>query len=366
MGGALAPLRCAVIGTGGVAHLHAAALAAHAAAHVVAVTDLDRVRADEFAARWGIPGVYDNMEDLLRAARPQLVLICTPPAAHLSQARAAFAAGAHVLVEKPPAPTLEALDDMQSAARAANRSLAVVFQQRTGTAAAHVRELLRAGVLGRPLVATCHTLWFRDQTYFDVPWRGAWSTEGGGTTLGHGIHQLDLLAYLLGDWATVEARLWRADRETETEDLSTATIVFKSGVVASVVNSAVSPREVSAIRIDTQMATITVEHLSSHGHENWKISPAPGVPADRIASWSLPQGEVRSGHDALIHGVVDALLHGEELPPTASDPARSLELVAAVYASAAADGAPITPQGLAAHPTHRAGFVSPVCDLRPL
>ena len=61
----------------------------------------------------------------------------------------------------------------------------------------------------------------------------------------------------------------------QTEDASTATVTFENGVVAQVVSSTVSPRETSSIRIDTQKATITVDHLYGHGHENWSITPAP-------------------------------------------------------------------------------------------
>ena len=357
-------LRCAIVGTGAVAHRQARAVQAHPHAHLVAVTNQTREKADEFAALWGGPSVYDTLDDLLAAEHPDVVLICTPPAVHREQTVASFAAGAHVVVEKPPAPSLEELDEMRAAAAAAGRRLAVVFQQRTGTAAAHVRRLLADGVLGRPLIAVCQTLWYRDEDYFAVPWRGKWETEGGGTTLGHGIHQLDLLGHLLGDWASVQGRLWRLDRETQTEDASTATIVFRSGVVAQVVTSAVSPRQTSSIRIDTQKATVTVDHLYGHGHENWAITPAPGYEAD-VDTWALPDVEERSDHGPLLRDVFDALLSGSALPSTADEPARSFELVAAIYASAAADGALITPAELKVHPTHRAGLASPVADMRP-
>ncbi|MCT9819803.1 Gfo/Idh/MocA family oxidoreductase [Microbacterium sp. W1N] len=356
-------LRCAIIGTGAVAHLHARAVAQHPRAALVAVTDLDRTRAEAFAAEHG-GHVHDTLEALLAAERPDVVLVCTPPGAHRAQTLAAFAAGAHVVVEKPPAPSLDELDEMRAAAAAAGRRLAVVFQQRTGTAAAHVKRLLAAGALGRPLLAVCETLWFRGDDYFAVPWRGRWETEGGGTTLGHGIHQIDLLAYLLGDWASVEGRLWRLDRETQTEDASTATVTFAGGAVAQVVTSAVSPRQVSAIRIDTQKATVTVDHLYGHGHDDWKITPAPGFESE-AEGWALPADEERSDHAPLLRDVFDALLADAPLPPTAADPARSFEIVAAIYASAAAGGAPVTPADLAAHPTHRGGFASPVTDMRP-
>lgn len=356
-------LRAALVGTGAVAHAHARAVDAHPRAELVAVADLSAEKAAEFAARYGVPASYGDLDAMLAAERPDVVLICTPPAPHRAQALAAIAAGAHVVVEKPPAPSLDELDDMRAAAAEAHRELAVVFQQRTGTAASHVRALLRSGALGRPLVAVCQTLWFRDAHYFAVPWRGKWETEGGGTTLGHGIHQLDLLAHLLGDWASVQGRLWRLDRDTETEDVSTATIRFAEGAVAQVLTSAVSPRETSSIRIDTQKATITVDHLYGHGHENWRITPAPGFEHEADA-WVFPDAEERSDHGPLLRDVFDALLDGTPLPATADAPARSLELVAAIYASAAADGAVITPDDLAAHPTHRAGFASPVTDLR--
>lgn len=358
-------LRCALVGTGAVAHLHARAVQAHPHARLVAVADISRAAAEEFAAAWAAPAVYDTLAEMLQEERPDVVLICTPPGVHREQALAALAAGAHVVVEKPPAPSLDELDEMRAAAHAAGRQLAVVFQQRTGTAAAHVRALLQRGALGRPLVAVCQTLWFRDADYFAVPWRGRWETEGGGTTLGHGIHQLDLLGYLLGEWASVQGRLWRLDRETETEDVSTATITFAGGVVAQVVTSAVSPRQASSIRLDTQRATVTVDHLYGHGHENWKITPAPGHEQE-AAAWEFPEWEERSDHGPLLRDVFDALLAGDPLPSTADEPARAIELVAAIYASAAADGAVVTPADLATHPTHRRGFASPVVDLRGL
>ncbi|MFT4210843.1 MAG: Gfo/Idh/MocA family oxidoreductase [Microbacterium sp.] len=357
-------LRCAIVGTGAVARLHAQAVTAYPRADLVAVVDRSRAAAESFSGEWGGPVVYDSLDALLSVERPDVVLVCTPPAAHHGQVLESVAAGAHVVVEKPPAASLAELDEMRAAAAAAaDRTLSVVFQQRTGTAAAHVRHLLHAGVLGRPLVALCETLWYRDERYFSAPWRGRWQTEGGGTTLGHGIHQLDLLGFLLGDWVSVQARLWRLDREIETEDVSTATITFANGVVAQVVTSAVSPRQTSSIRIDTQKATVTVDHLYGHGHDDWRITPAPGFEVEADA-WTLPEAEERSDHAMLLRDVFDALLAGAPLPPTADEPARALELVAAIYASAAADGAVVTPAALADHPTHRASFVSPVIDPR--
>ncbi|WP_084106075.1 Gfo/Idh/MocA family protein [Demequina sp. NBRC 110056] len=357
-------LRAAIVGTGAIAHAHAEALSAIPGGTLVAVADRDPASAAAFAERFG-GAVHESLEDLLAVERPDVVHICTPPGVHAPQAIAAMEAGAHVVCEKPAALSLAELDRMVEAAGRTGRELAIVFQQRTGTAAAHVKDLLDAGALGRPLVGVCQTLWFRDQAYFDVPWRGKWATEGGGPTLGHAIHQIDLLAYLLGEWESVRADLWRIDRETGTEDSSTATVTFESGAVASVVTSAVSPREVSAIRIDTERATVTVEHLYGHGHDHWRITPAPGVAEDEVARWALPSMEEPSGHVPLLREIYGALAAGEPLPPLAADPARSFEIVTAVYSSAAHDGARVARQSLREDTARMASLEAPVTERRP-
>lgn len=222
------PLRAAIVGTGAVARLHAEAIKSLPGVELIAAADPLPGRAREFAATHGIPRSFASLDELLDILDVDVVHLCTPPDGHAEQTRLAFAAGAHVITEKPPALSLAEVDVMTDAARAAGRQLAVVFQQRTGSAAAHVKSLLDSGVLGRPLFALCQTLWLRGTDYYSVPWRGKWDTEGGGTTLSHGIHQVDLLAYLLGPWSRVEGRMWRVARDLETEDVSTGTIAFES------------------------------------------------------------------------------------------------------------------------------------------
>lgn len=357
------PLRAAIVGTGAIANAHAEAIAATADAELVAVVDRDPELARAFAERWSVPSTAASLDALLADGGIDVLHVCTPPGVHAEQAIAALDAGVHVVCEKPAALSLDQLDAMTDAAARNDRRLAVVFQQRTGSAAAHVRGLLDSGALGRPLVATCQTLWFRDPAYFEVPWRGKWATEGGGPTLGLGIHQIDLLAWLLGDWASVQGQLWRLDRETQMEDVSTAVVSFAGGAVASVITSALSPRETSSIRIDTELATVTVDHLYGHGHEHWRITPAPHVDPETAAGWALPEVEEASGHGPLVRDIYASLQSGARLPSTASDAARSFEIVTAIYSSAAS-GALVTPTTLRDDADRRRSLESPVTDLR--
>lgn len=357
-------LKAAIVGTGAVAHLHAQAVLADPRVDLIAVSNRSAARRDEFADRYDVVGRYATIDELLAGEELDIVILCTPPDLHLEQALAAYAAGVHVICEKPPALSLAELDEMQAAADAAGLALAIVFQQRTGSAAAHVKHLLDTGALGRPLLAQCQTLWLRGDDYYAADWRGTWDGEGGGTTLGHGIHQMDLLAHLLGDWAEVDARVWRLARGIEMEDVSTATIRFANGVVATAVSSVLSPRETSYVRIDTELATVELEHLYGHSGESWRITPARGVSAERSATWALPVVDEPSGHTPLVRAVVDALSTGSPLPDLVTHARRPLELVTAIYASATRRR-PITHESLDADDRFRLSLRSDVEDLRP-
>jgi predicted dehydrogenase len=344
------------VGTGNVASLHAAALAGLAGqAEVVAAADVDEGRLAEFAAEHGVPERYQDIGELLAGSKPDLVHLCTPPALHCSQALACLRAGVSVLAEKPPVLSLHELDQLAECQGPAGggvggaggepRWFATVFQHRFGSGARRLRAAIAAGALGRPLLAVCHTTWFRDQAYFDVPWRGRFETEGGGPTMGHGVHQMDLLLSVLGDWTEVSAVARRQARRTETEDLSLAHVSFASGAVASVINSVLSPREESYLRFDFTRATVELTHLYGYGDEDWRVTPAPGCEDQVLAAWQAGEAGIRSGHPAQFAEVLRCLREGTAPPVTLPDARRTLALAAGSYASAFGGG-PVRPADL--------------------
>ncbi len=327
--------RIAVVGTGGIAAVHADGLATLSdRARLVAAADIDADRLDAFCARHRVPGRYRDLETLLAEERPDLVHLCTPPGLHRQQAVSCLEAGVNVLCEKPPALSLADLDAIAAAEERGGAYFATVFQHRFGSGAARLRAAAADGALGRPMVAVCDTLWYRPDGYFAVPWRGNWEVEGGGPTMGHGIHQFDLLLSVLGDWHEVTAVAARRARPTATEDVSCAIATFADGTVATVVNSLLSPRETSYLRFDFAHATVELEHLYGYGDDDWRVTPAPGH-EDRVrAAWEAGPSGRRSGHAAQFGAVLDALEAGERLPVALPHSRDTLEFVAATYASA--------------------------------
>lgn len=332
------PLRAAIVGTGAIAHAHAEALRALGSrAELVAVVDLDADRARAFADRFGADAVHPDIATLLRDESLDLVHICTPPKTHVPLAVLALRAGVPALIEKPTALSLAEMDELVAASRETGVPALTVFQHRFGAPARRLIDLLHEGALGRPLLAACETLWYRTPDYFDLPWRGRWDIEGGGPTMGHGIHQFDLLLAVLGPWRRLTAFAARQSLPTDTEDISLAVVEFDNGALANVTNSIVSPREVSRLRFDFEHATVEVEHLYGYTESNWTFTPAPGH--DALAErWAVEaaaaDADERSSHTSQLAAILDALAAGREPGVTADEARRTLEFAAATYASA--------------------------------
>ncbi|HEX5859312.1 MAG TPA: Gfo/Idh/MocA family oxidoreductase [Microbacterium sp.] len=326
----------AIVGTGAIAHAHAEAVAHLGDAKLVGVVDLDPTRAQDFAQRFSVPAAYGSVGELLEQTRPDYVHICTPPGSHVPLAIEVLRGGAVPIIEKPPALSLAELDRLHAVEVETGIDAIGLFQQRFGAGAEALRSTLAEGALGRPLVAVCETLWYRDADYFAVPWRGKWDVEGGGPTMGHGIHQMDLLLSVLGPWSTVRATAARQARETDTEDVSAALVIFENGAVATILNSLVSPREVSRLRFDFEFATAELEHLYGYDATNWRFTPAPG--SERLAeTWAERATGSPSGHAAQFAAIAAAREAGTPAPVSITDARQTLSLSAALYASAFTD-----------------------------
>lgn len=329
--------RALLVGTGSVADSHVSAIAATAGrVQLVGAVEVDAARLATFAARHGIAAAHTDYAAALQSVRPDLVLIAAPPSLHADMTVAALEAGASVLCEKPFCASLAELDRIEAAERRTGKFAACIFQQRFGSSTAHVRRLAAEGLLGRPLVAVCHTLWFRDAGYYAVPWRGKWATEFGGPTMGLGIHAMDHLLHLLGDWAEIRANAATLDRAIEVEDVSLALLRFANGALASVVNSALSPRQETYLRLDYQRATVELTHLYGYTKDNWRFTPAPQPEAETqtlTQAWQAFPPDVGSTHAAQLIDFIADLDAGRRPLTSGPDARRTLDLLTSLYKS---------------------------------
>ena len=188
-------LRWGVVGTGWIAGFFVAAIAAHTAQRVVAVTSRSHERAREFAARHGIEQAHASTEGLLDDASVDVVYVAAPQSEHLEIGLQAIAAGKHVLMEKPLATSAGDAQRLVDAATAAGVFLMEAMWSRYQPQALVIRELIRDGVLGdvRSVIADHGQAIAADPGH-----RLLLPGTGGGALLDLGIYPIQLDSMVLG------------------------------------------------------------------------------------------------------------------------------------------------------------------------
>lgn len=327
--------RIAIVGTGKSVGNHLTAVTELGdRVELAAVVDVDEARVRHIASEHNIPRWFTSSAAMLEAVRPDLVCIVTPPATHKQLMLDTLESGAWVYCEKPLVASLAEFDEIARAQERLGRYVSTVAQWRFGSAVKHLRQMMASGVLGRPLVGVCNTMWYRDADYYRVPWRGRWETEVGGPTATLGIHLLDLFLWLYGSWSEVNANIATLDREIAVEDISMAMVRFENGAMGSVVNSVLSPRQESYMRLDFQRATAEVTALYRYNNDNWRFTPAFEADGAVMDAWRENSVNIAGNHAAQLNDVLDCMETGQRPPVSGDDSRFTLEFIASLYKSA--------------------------------
>jgi len=226
----------AVIGIGNALEPHAKALGDVAdRARVVWVTARSEGALQPVAAKFGFPATPD-VGKAINDPAVDAVLVLTPANAHLPIAEAAFAAGKHVLCEKPLEASVERAERLVAAGRRAGRKLGTVLQLRFRAGSRRLKQVLNDGLLGDVQAASMMVPWWRPQAYYDQPGRGVKARDGGGVLITQAIHTLDLFRWCLGV-ASVEAAQVHttALHRMETEDYAAVLVRLGNGAPGTIV-----------------------------------------------------------------------------------------------------------------------------------
>jgi predicted dehydrogenase len=320
---------------------------------VRAFCDIDEAKAKAVAERFGIPVVLTAFDDLLGRDDIDIVDICTPAGLHFEQTKAALRAKKHVVAEKPLAGSLAEADELARVEAASGRRLSPIFQYRFGHGMQRLLHLKQKGVLGRTYVATVETHWKRLPAYYEVPWRGKWATELGGSLVSHAIHAHDLAMQALGEVKSVYAKVATRVNEVETEDCAALTLELADGGLVSFSVTMGSAVEISRLRFCFEHATLESSHAAYNpGHDPWQLWPmseAAGARIEAALADFTPRPERFEGQFSRLHR---SLTEGGPLPVGVDDARASLELVTAAYHSSRTGTAVALPLR-ADHPAYR-------------
>jgi UDP-N-acetyl-2-amino-2-deoxyglucuronate dehydrogenase len=260
------PLGIALIGCGWAGSRHARAFAA-AGGELLWAIDADVDRAESIAHAHPGCRAATSHQEALDDARVEAVDICLPHHLHAGVAIAAAESGVDVLVEKPLAATLEEADAMIAAAERAGVTLMVAENVRFTPVFLTVQELIQSGAIGEPALAQLtRQAYLRESFLRERPWFLNARAAAGGIMMSGGVHDFETLRMLLGDAQTVYAsRARQRFLEMEGDDTSVAQVRYRSGAVATLVESfimkslttAAGP-EVHTLRVDGDDGSIEV------------------------------------------------------------------------------------------------------------
>jgi predicted dehydrogenase len=314
---------------------------------VLALCDIDEGRLDAVGNEFAIARRTTSFDEILRMDDVDIVHICTPPALHAAQVLAALAAGKEVVCEKPLVGSLAEIDRVIATEQQARGRVLPVFQYRFGSGVQKAKRIIDLGLAGKPYLATVETAWQRTPQYYATEWRQQWNASLGGVLLSQAIHAHDLLTYLVGPVSSVFARTATRVNPVEVEDCAVASLVMQSGALASLAATLGSHKELSRLRLCFEHVTFESSLAPySPGDDPWEIIPGSPEAVQRIADALAGFGAAPSQFVGLLGAYHDALTTGGPLPVTLADARQSLELVTALYHSAATGTAVSLPIGM--------------------
>jgi predicted dehydrogenase len=334
-------LRVGVIGLG-IGRLHIEGWREHPQVELVAIADPDAERLERVGKQYDIAARYDSAEAMLAAEKLDVVSVCTPNKYHKALTLAAFAAGCHVLCEKPMAMNADEGREMLEASRRAGKRLMINFSYRFSAQSRALKAQVESGLFGHFYFG--RTVWHRRR---GMPGFGGWfgskELAGGGPLIDLGVHRLDLALWLMGypkpTWVLgssydhIARPLAEESGKTfDVEDLAAALIRFDNGATLALEASwAANIRE--AELMETRLLGTRAGLLQKNVNEGYSFD-AHIFMEQNGAQFDLQLNPSSAKAASAMHDYADAILNEKPHPASGEEGLIVMELLDAIYKSA--------------------------------
>ncbi len=315
------PIGFGVVGLG-IGRSRAKMIAECEDARLVAVSDVQHDRLRAFADQMGCDAHTDYLE---MAERDDIdcVLVMTPSGMHARMAAQVMRRGKHVATTKPADVALDTIDEAIAVATETGLTYAVDFGRRYEAEPQRIARAMRDGRFGAPLLATIEMKWRRAEDYY-ANWRGTWALDGGGSMANQGIHQVDLMQWVMGPVASVCGHYAVvAHQNCHTEDLAMAMLQFDSGARGSIVTTT------------TYSGSAQITRVGFHG-----TGGAALIENEVLVDWTLGDEDhgAPTGPANIVEDMVGCVRGEREPACPGVEGRKSVEILRAVYDSAECDG----------------------------
>ena len=313
----------------------------------VAMCDLDPEMMEDKTEKFDLQSVnkYTDYHEMLEKERPELVAIATWSGEHARIALDCLDAGANVIIEKPIALSLSDADMIIKKAEEKHLKVCTNHQNRFNKSIQKIRRAVEDKRFGRMFYGTATIRWNRNHDYYkQAPWRGTWE-EDGGALMNQCIHNIDLLRWMMGD--EIDTVYGMTDRLNhpyiDCEDLGIALIKFKNdsyGIIEGTTDIYPSNLE-ETLYLFGERGTVKAGGKSDNTIEVWNFEDGIDKPEEVINEFSdNPPNVYGFGHTPLYADMIEAIEYDRNPYVDGRAGRRALELVLAIYKSAA-EGEPI-------------------------
>jgi len=336
-------LSAAIIGTGRIGWMleldllrgkpctHAGALAAIPGVRIVAAADPDKERLRSFGRRFKVRSLYRDYRELLEKNEVDILTVAAPTPLHCRIVTEAASSGKvrGIYCEKPISQTLEEADQMIEACDRAGVALVIGHERRFGAHFLKARELVRDGVIGevRTLIG---------QALSSDPGVVSREEAGGGPLFHDGTHLTDLFGYFCGPAEWVIGQVRRSHGPSNIEHTALALVGMKCGAFGFIEGG--GRRKYFSFELELQ-GTEGVLRVGNNPPQLSLSRPSKRLDGFReLEQVEFPSYIPNNGFIAGFESLIEEILSGVPSISSGRDGRAALEIILAVYESAAKGG----------------------------
>jgi len=269
-------LKAGVIGCGSIAHaLHLRGYAKHPAVALVAACDPVRERRQEAVELFGAERTYSDYREMLKVEELDVVSVSSPNKFHAEQAIGALQAGAHVLLEKPAALSMEEIARIKAAVKKSRKILMVGYSHRFHRGNLKAKKLVDAGAVGQPFMVRVRFAhlgpipgWAKSDWFYNP------KLAGGGALLDMGIHAIDQCIWYAGPIRAVQATYGTLRKNIRVEDNAILILEFADRKVLAYVEVGwTSPTGFVGVEIMGDEGSILIDYAQGMTLTTGKVTP---------------------------------------------------------------------------------------------
>ncbi|MCI8477499.1 MAG: Gfo/Idh/MocA family oxidoreductase [Oscillospiraceae bacterium] len=333
----------ALIGCGRIATNHIKA-AVNNQLHISAVCDVKPEAMQALLAKHGLeqePSIkrYTDYKQLLAEQDLQLAAVSTESGLHAQIALACIDAGINVIIEKPMAMSMTDAEAIIRRSEHKGVKVCACHQNRFNRAVQEARQALELGRFGPLSHGSIHVRWNRNRDYYtQAPWRGTWAQDGG-CLMNQCIHGIDLLRWMMGDEVDTVYGVTRRQFHPylECEDAGMAVVTFKNGTIGTIEGTTnVYPKNLEeTLCLFGQTGTVKLGGTSVNHIDVWDFAQEAETDREKRGLQEATSNIYGNGHTSLYADMIDAIRNNRRPYVDAVAGRNALELVLAVYQSAA-------------------------------